>query len=112
MAAKQLSNHYLRLLNRWPVDRLRPADRHFQKLLQTRLEQSKTSPNTDTHEVNAAYLLLDNTFTKQFPLPKAMMNPASAPDMYINLAKELEEAPDRTWWGNFSKRMKNMIRMK
>ncbi|KAK5108656.1 hypothetical protein LTR62_008147 [Meristemomyces frigidus] len=116
---QQIANHYSRLLSRWPTDRIRPVERHFQNLLRERIKQtigSNTSTSTSTsnggREVNAAYLLLDNTFTKQYPLPEAMMKPASMPDHYTNLARELEEAPDRTWWGNMQKRLKNMIRMR
>jgi cytochrome b pre-mRNA-processing protein 6 len=41
-----------------------------------------------------------------------MMKPASNPNHYEDLARELEEAPDRTWWGNFVKRVRGMVRMK
>lgn len=40
------------------------------------------------------------------------MKPASNPTHYTDLARELDEAPDRTWMGNFMKRMKNMVRFR
>lgn len=39
-----------------------------------------------------------------------MMHPTSNPDHYTALAKELDEAPDRTWFQNWKKRMQNLIR--
>jgi len=39
------------------------------------------------------------------------MHPSSTPKYYDNLAKELEEAPNRTWFGNFMKRITNMVRL-
>lgn len=63
-------------------------------------------------EVNAAYLLLDNTFSKQFPLQDRLLRPESNPNYYVDLKKELLEAPNRSWFESFVKRMKNMVRMK
>ena len=66
----------------------------------------------ESREVNAAYLLIDNAFTKQYPLSEAMMKPASSPGHYTDLARELDEAPDRTWLGNLKKRLSNMVRLR
>jgi len=38
------------------------------------------------------------------------MHPESRPDHYTALAKELEEAPDRSWFGSWMNRMKNLVR--
>jgi len=56
--------------------------------------------------------MLDNTFSKHFPLSERIMKPASNPNHYTDLAKELEELPDRTWLGNFKKRLQAMIRLR
>ncbi|KAK3072706.1 hypothetical protein LTR53_006327 [Teratosphaeriaceae sp. CCFEE 6253] len=104
----QLTQHYTRLLTRWPVDRLRPDERSFQHLLRQRIQTPPTAVAAAEKEVNAAYLLLDNTYTKQYPLPSSLMEPASNPTMYVDLKRELVEAPDRTWWGNFKKRITGM----
>ena len=115
---QNLINHYTRLLTRWPIDRLRPEERHFQRLLQSRIatEESPSSPSTTSTssaaEVNAAYLLLDDTFQKQFRLSDRMMKPASDPQHYQNLAKELEEIPDRSWLGRLVKRVQGMVRFR
>lgn len=60
--------------------------------------------------MNAAYLLLDNALRKRHPPSNSMMHPTSNPDHYTALAKELDEAPDRTWFQNWKKRMQNLIR--
>ncbi|KAK3072830.1 hypothetical protein LTR53_006105 [Teratosphaeriaceae sp. CCFEE 6253] len=104
----QLTQHYTRLLTRWPVDRLRPDERSFQHLLRQRIQTPPTAVAAAEKEVNAAYLLLDNAYTKQYPLPSSLMEPASNPTMYVDLKRELVEAPDRTWWGNFKKRITGM----
>ncbi|KAK0908586.1 hypothetical protein LTR91_022919 [Friedmanniomyces endolithicus] len=108
--SRQFIQHYTRILNRWPVDLLRPEERSFQHLLRQRIKSPPTDSAVAEKEVNAAYLLLDNTYTKQFPLPESLMKPASNPSHYTDLARELDEAPSRTWFGNFAKRLKNMVR--
>jgi len=109
---QQLTQHYTRILNRWPVDLLRPEERSFQHLLRQRIKSPPTDSAVAEKEVNAAYLLLDNSYTKQFPLPESLMKPASNPSHYTDLARELDEAPSRTWFGNFAKRLKNMVRFR
>ncbi|KAM0716975.1 hypothetical protein Q7P37_006827 [Cladosporium fusiforme] len=108
MSRQQISQHYSRLLTRWPIDRLRPAERHFQRLLQQRIQAAPAGPRDESREVNAAYLLLDNALHKRHRLSDSIMHPTSNPDHYTALAKELEEAPDRTWFGNWKKRMQNL----
>jgi hypothetical protein len=56
--------------------------------------------------------LLDNTFTRQFKLSDKMMRPASDPMHYEKLATELEEAPDRGFFGRLMKRLGGMVRLK
>jgi cytochrome b pre-mRNA-processing protein 6 len=41
-----------------------------------------------------------------------MMKPASDPNHYDRLAKEIEEVPDRGFWGRLMKRLGGMVRMK
>lgn len=38
------------------------------------------------------------------------MRPASQPDYYEALVRELEEAPSRSWWGATVKRWKGFLR--
>jgi cytochrome b pre-mRNA-processing protein 6 len=107
---QQISQHYSRLLSRWPADRLRPAERHFQRLLQKRIQEAPAGQRDESREVNAAYSLLDNALRKRYPLSDSFMHPASKPEHYTALAQELDEAPDRTWLSGWIKRMKNLVR--
>lgn len=108
--SKQISQHYARLLTRWPADRLRPAERHFQRILQQRIQAAPAGQRDESREVNAAYLLLDNALRKRNPLSESFMHPASKPDHYTALEQELDEAPNRTWFAGWIKRMKNIVR--
>ncbi len=40
------------------------------------------------------------------------MKPQSDPQHYEALAREIEEVPDRTFWGRLKKRLGGMVRMK
>lgn len=71
-----------------------------------------TGGRDEAREVNAAYLLTENAFAKQYPLSEAMLRPASVPTHYTDLERELEEAPGRTWWAGVVKRMKGLVRLK
>ncbi|GAB7352144.1 hypothetical protein MBLNU459_g2634t1 [Dothideomycetes sp. NU459] len=125
---QQISKHYTRILSRWPVDQLRP-ELTFQNLLKKRIAAapgphgaehntaqavipSPRDPAAELREVNALYLLLDNRYTNEYPVSKSLMRPASNPDHYTNLAKELDEIPSRSRFGNFLRRLQNMVRMK
>ncbi|KAK3642035.1 hypothetical protein LTR56_010906 [Elasticomyces elasticus] len=130
--AAPLRNHYARLLTRWPVDLLRPEKhQQFQTLLKSRItpNTTSTSPSTSASasssstapssasvgsesEVNAAYLLLDNSLTKLFPMSRELMEPKSNPTHYSDLAREIDEAPGRTWWGGVVRKMRGMVRLR
>lgn len=63
-------------------------------------------------EVNAGYLLLENSFSKQYPPGEKLMRPDSNPEHYEALKQELHELPNRSPWETWLKRMKNMVRFK
>lgn len=128
---QHIVSHYTRLLARWPKDALRPEKTFQQIILEPRLQAAPTaspagvtseaisspSPTSsyvrnENNEVNAAYLLLENSFSKQFRPGKRLMEPMSNPKHYENLRRELEELPNRSLWGNWLQRMKSMVRMK
>ncbi len=46
----------------------------------------------------------------QYPLSARMLRPASNPDYYDGLLKELKEAPGRSWFGSVVKRWKGALR--
>ncbi|KAH0264993.1 hypothetical protein KCU91_g11709, partial [Aureobasidium melanogenum] len=120
----QASKHYARILSQWPVDRLRP-EITFQSVLKKRLEAAPIAtinetntartqppkPRNEAREVNALYSLLDNRYSSAYPLSNAMMHPASAPDHYTTLVKELDEVPDRTFFQRVASRFRGMIRL-
>ena len=104
--------HYTRLLRLWPTDRLRPEERHFQRLIQTRIQHPPPSDTQVSHEANAGYLLLDNAFTKRYPLSHRMMQPQSDPAFYERLGREIDEAPDRSFFQRMAKKLKGMVRLR
>ena len=108
---QQITSHLTRLLARWPQDVLRPEN-NFPNVIRQRIQDPPIPFRDEDKEINAAYLLLDNTFTKQYPLPKSLVEPASNPTHYTQLKQELEEVPNRTWLGNWMKRLKHMVRFK
>lgn len=66
----------------------------------------------ESRQVNALYSLIENRYSKDYPMPQTLRNPASQPKHYDDLVKELEEAPDRTWLGGVMKRIKGSLRFK
>lgn len=68
------------------------------------------NPREESGEVNAAYLLHDDVFRNQFRLSDSTLRPASNPDYYVNLQRELKEAPDRSWLSGMVARVKKMVR--
>ncbi|TIA25178.1 hypothetical protein D6C81_01998 [Aureobasidium pullulans] len=124
MSRAQASKHYARILSQWPVDRLRP-EISFQSVLKKRLEaapvaqvnQANTAQTqapkarNELREINALYSLLENRYSSTYPLSNAMMHPASAPEHYTTLIKELDEVPDRTFFQRIASRFKGMVRL-
>jgi cytochrome b pre-mRNA-processing protein 6 len=48
---------------------------------------------------------------RQYPLKGTLMNPPSNPTHFADLIKEMEEAPQRSWWEHMTKKWKGMIRL-
>ncbi|QIX00469.1 hypothetical protein AMS68_005986 [Peltaster fructicola] len=112
MSRQEVVKHYARLLRSWPVDRLRQEPQTFQHLLKSRIASAPKGDHAEQSEINAAYILLDNRLKNQFSLSKQLMEPQSNPAYYTNLAKELQEIPDRSFFGNLVRRLQNMVRWK
>ena len=57
-------------------------------------------------------LAIDKTdsFGAQYPITGLLMKPASNPTYYTDLMKELEEAPERSWFGRAVNRWKGFLR--
>ncbi|KAL1980376.1 hypothetical protein VTN96DRAFT_4220 [Rasamsonia emersonii] len=104
------------LIKHWPTDHVRPSSVSVQTYLQSRLPKSEggsaqqeESPLSES-SVNALYSLLDNRYSKRYPLPHKLRYPASNPGHYDAVVKEFEEAPHRNWLGRLAKRLKGMLR--
>lgn len=111
---QNVAAHYTRLIARWPVDKLRPENLHFQRLLQARLKSANDGSSGEaadlSKQANAAYLLLDNTISSRFPLSNKIMKPDSRPTLYEELDRELEEGPQRRFFAHIWKRLTATIR--
>ncbi|EGP83357.1 unnamed protein product [Zymoseptoria tritici ST99CH_1A5] len=112
MSRQKTVAHYTRILSQWPADVLRPERTFADGVLKPRLSKPPATFRSEDKEINAAYLLIGDAFRKQYPLPASLMKPASQPEFYDNLARELKELPSRSMFGAWVKRMKNMIRWK
>jgi len=84
----------------------------------------------ELEQVNAIYSLLENRYTrkvwlqfgyeiekethsltcKQYPISGSLMKPASNPTHYTDLIKELEEAPQRSWFSTMTNKWKGFLR--
>jgi len=106
MATRQLlTKHYTRILANWPQDLLRP-ETPFQSLLQARIAKIPSLTDADAtaelRNVNALYSLMDDRYSRKYPIPKDLMKPESNPQHYELIAEEINEVPTRTqvegWW--------------
>ncbi|KAK0516983.1 hypothetical protein JMJ35_000138 [Cladonia borealis] len=134
MAKSIIYKHYQRILTQWPVDRLRP-EVSFQKIIQHRIDTQLKPPTTppqdnvvsnqaqatiptsvpfdeqgQLEQVNVLYSLLENRYKKKYPLSEKMMRPASNPDYYDKLVKELDEAPNRSRFQSWLNKWKGFLR--
>ncbi|KAL9111705.1 MAG: hypothetical protein Q9227_003980 [Pyrenula ochraceoflavens] len=128
--------HWARIIQRWPVDRVRPENVSFQKIMQDRLKAhpSKPSQNAaaksieanaalvsateprkwdeakEAKQANALYSLLEDRYAHQYPLPDRLRYPDFNPEYYDELCDELEEAPGRTPFERMWLKLKGRIR--
>ncbi|KAF2237466.1 hypothetical protein EV356DRAFT_16834 [Viridothelium virens] len=126
------AKHYERILQAWPKDLLRPTV-SLQKLLQKRLENQNPEPavgspasgspasspslkqtafseGAELRQINALYSLLDNRYSKQYPVSKRLMNPTFDPTYYHRLSHEIEQAPNLSFFERLLRRVKARIR--
>ncbi|CRG87608.1 Pc22g03930 [Talaromyces islandicus] len=107
------------ILQKWPVDHVRPEPVSIQHYLRTHLpkaqgglsESPSPSPISDS-SINALNSLLKDTYSQRYPLSRKLRFPASKPDHYDVLLKEFEEAPTRTWFQRIQKRFGGFLRLK
>ena len=64
----------------------------------------------ELQQANVLYSLLENRYSKAFPMPQSLRHPASSPTHYDDVVLEMEEAPSRSWFGALTKRIKGRFR--
>ncbi|CZS92598.1 hypothetical protein WAI453_006662 [Rhynchosporium graminicola] len=122
--------HQIRALSRWPIDTLRP-DCQFQNVMRKRLErhfpattsQAENTPGAakavansalderlELEKANVLYALVENRFSRKYPITGSLMTPKSNPNHYTNLIRELDEAPRSSWVERTIKRWKGFLR--
>jgi cytochrome b pre-mRNA-processing protein 6 len=113
----KIAKQYTRLLALWPKDALRPQ-LPFTRAIEHRASPygvkpvdaspdapkaaptpaSPRSPQLEQAQVNALFSLLENRYSKKYPLSPAVFKPTSAPEHYDKLMLEIERAPMKSWW--------------
>ena len=71
----------------------------------------KNNEQNEMRQITALDSLLEDRYAKQFRLPAALRKPASNPTHYDDLLQELEQAPGRSWFGGFMKRIRGSLRI-
>ena len=74
------------------------------------VEAQKWDEQAELEQANALYSLLENRYAEQFPLSDRLKAPASNPTYYDDLITEMQEAPNRSWFGGMMKRVKGSLR--
>jgi cytochrome b pre-mRNA-processing protein 6 len=49
-------------------------------------------------DLNTLFTLLENRYSKRYPLSAGVLKPTSKPEYYEKLMEEIERAPTKTWW--------------
>ena len=122
-------------LAKWPRDTLRP-DCQLHDVVGKRMERELAQAGGNATEaqikqVNALYSLLENRYKStvrshklpfprrttpltplQYRISERLMKPKSNPTHYTDLMKEIEEAPNRSWFGRIGKKLGGLIRFK
>lgn len=56
-----------------------------------------STPQAELPQINALYSLLENRYSKKYPISAAVLKPVSNPDHYDRLMEEIEKAPKKSW---------------
>jgi cytochrome b pre-mRNA-processing protein 6 len=128
--------HWARIIQRWPIDKVRPESVSFQKVMQRRLDRltnpslnatatsvkgndalvSSAPPPTldeqkELKQANALHSLLENRYATAYTLPEHLRHPASRPTHYDDVLAELEAAPGRSKFASMMQRLKGRFRL-
>ncbi|KAI9280738.1 hypothetical protein BY458DRAFT_500222 [Sporodiniella umbellata] len=93
-----LYRSFLKVVERWPVDKVRP-NRDLKQIITTRVEESFRNQNSvDISQAQKQLLALekmvDNEFKNKYPLSEKILNPASNPNYYSKLVSALGAQKD------------------
>ncbi|KAI9892656.1 MAG: hypothetical protein M1814_001350 [Vezdaea aestivalis] len=121
MARNMIVRHYARIIDLWPKDALRPTvtfpsalkrrtDSRFGKLSEGKPSQAGIDEKEELSQINALYLLLDDSCLKRFKTSDNFYKPKSKPDYYKNLIEEIEQAPKRTPLQRWLNKWKGFLR--
>ncbi|KAF1956817.1 hypothetical protein CC80DRAFT_548305 [Byssothecium circinans] len=64
---------------------------------QTVTTTTPPSASTESPQINALYSLLENRYSKKYPLSEGVLRPKSNPEHYVRLMEEIERAPGKSW---------------
>ncbi|KAF9971328.1 hypothetical protein BGZ73_005751 [Actinomortierella ambigua] len=101
-AIVHLYRSYLRVVNKWPTDHIRP-NRNLKTALRSQVDESfrSTTPlSADTlaarlqdgqRQLDALKRIANNEFKQKYPLSPKLLTPASNPNYYTKLVDMLEK---------------------
>ncbi|KAF9113612.1 hypothetical protein BGX27_001202 [Mortierella sp. AM989] len=91
---------FLRVINKWPADPIRPT-RNMKTALKSQLTEAFRNPNNnlslpariaDAHlQLDALKTITNNHFKQKYPLSSKLLTPASNPNYYSKLVDMLEK---------------------
>jgi cytochrome b pre-mRNA-processing protein 6 len=106
---------------------------HFQEVMQARVNKLQSpaatasnvksnaalatpvepfSEEKEMKQISALDALLGNKFENAFPIPPQVRRPRYNATHYDDIVKELEEAPNRSFFTNFWNRLKGSVRLR
>jgi cytochrome b pre-mRNA-processing protein 6 len=128
--------HWARIIQRWPVDKIRPESVSFQTKMQRRIDRIlkpslndaatsvkgndalvtaappiEFSEQQQLKQANALYSLLENRYSTAYPMPEHFRYPASRKSHYDDLLNELEAAPGRSKFASYLQKLKGRFRL-
>ena len=65
----------------------------------------------EIRQTNALNSLLENRYADESPMPPMLRHPTFNPEYYDQVAKEMRDAPDRSWFQGFMLRIKETFRL-
>ncbi|KAM3548524.1 hypothetical protein MY1884_009144 [Beauveria asiatica] len=116
MATRSLARRiYAETFAKWPKQDLRP-DYQLQDVLGKTVEArfQNYTPTMEREEIlkaRALQFLLQDRFKDRYKLKGPMLQPKSQPTYFDDLVREIEAAPNRSWFGRLGKRLSGMIRL-